>query len=65
MADSNNEVKQDFFKGVKNEFKKISWPTGDLLAKETVAVVIISVVLGLIIALVDWVFQLGLGAIIK
>ena len=59
------EVKQSFFKGVKTEFKKITWPSANTLAKETVAVVVISVILGLIIALVDYVFQLGLGLVIK
>ena len=54
-----------FFKGVSNEFKKIVWPSKEVLAKETVAVIIVSVILGAIIALLDWLFQLGLGAIIK
>ena len=54
-----------FFKGVSNEFKKIVWPSKEVLAKETIAVIVISVILGAIIALLDWLFQLGLGAIIK
>ena len=54
-----------FFKGVQNEFKKIVWPTKELLAKETFAVIVISIILGVIIALLDWVFQLGLGLVIK
>ena len=54
-----------FFKGVSNEFKKIVWPSKEKLAKETLAVIVVSVILGVIIALLDWLFQLGLGAIIK
>ena len=54
-----------FFKGVSNEFKKIVWPTKETLAKETIAVIIVSVILGLIIAILDWAFQLGLNLIIK
>ena len=54
-----------FFKGIKTEFKKIIWPSKDLLVRETVAVIIISVILGLLIALLDWLFQLGLGLVIK
>lgn len=63
MAD--NTVKPSFFKGVQNEFRKIIWPNKDTLTKETIAVIVISVILGLIIALLDWVFQLGLGLVIK
>ena len=65
MADTGKEVKTSFFKGVKNEFDKIVWPGKELLAKETVSVVIISVILGAIIALLDWVFQFGFGFIFK
>ena len=54
-----------FFKGVSNEFKKIVWPTKETLAKETLAVIVISVILGIIIAILDWALQLGLGLIIK
>ena len=45
--------KKSFFKGVKSEFKRIIWPTKDTLVKETAAVVIVSIVLGIIIAAVD------------
>ena len=54
-----------FFKGVSNEFKKIVWPTKETLAKETLAVIVISVILGIIIAILDWALQLGLGLIIR
>ena len=63
MAD--NTVKTSFFKGVKNEFKKIIWPNKDTLIKETIAVIIISIIVGIIIAILDWAFQLGLGLVIK
>ena len=45
--------KKSFFKGVKSEFKKIIWPTKDALVKESAAVIIISIILGIIIAIVD------------
>ena len=45
--------KKSFFKGVKSEFSKIIWPSRDSLVKETVAVIVVSVVLGAIIAIVD------------
>ncbi len=48
----------------KGEFKKIIWPSGQTLTKETIAVIVGSVILGAIIALVDYVIRFGLGFII-
>ena len=39
--------KKSFFKGVKSEFSKIIWPSKDALIKESAAVIVISVILGL------------------
>lgn len=64
MADQNT-AKTGFFKGVANEFKKILWPSKETLTRETIAVIFFSIVIGIIIALLDWVFQLGLGLVIK
>lgn len=52
-------ARSDFFKGVKAEFKKISWPDKDSLVKQSVAVVCISVVLGAVIAVLDFLMQYG------
>ena len=41
--------KKSWFKGLKAEFKKIVWPDQKSLTKETAAVVIVSVVVGVII----------------
>ncbi len=65
MADS---VKTDkkavkFFDGVKAEFKKISWPDKDSLLKQSVAVVIISLVVGAIITVLDFGLQYGVDFI--
>ena len=38
-----------FWNGVKTEFKKITWPDKDSLFKQSIAVVVISVVVGAII----------------
>ena len=48
-----------FFKGVKVEFKKISWPDKDSLLKQSVAVVCISFVMGIAIAVLDFLMQYG------
>ena len=55
--DKKEQKKTSFFKGVKAEFKKISWPDKNKLFKQSVAVVCISVVLGMIITLLDTILQ--------
>lgn len=52
-----------FWAGVKAEFKKITWPDKDALLKQSVAVVIISVVVGAIIAILDFGLQYGVDFI--
>jgi len=64
MGDSANTektVKQSFFKGVKAEFKKISWPDKNSLVKQSIAVVVISVIIGTIVALLDMVVKYGVN----
>ncbi len=52
-------TKPSFFKGVKSEFKKISWPDKQSTFKQSVAVVSISVVVGVVIAILDFALQCG------
>ena len=47
------------------EFKKIIWPDKQTLVKETAAVVSVSVVLGAIIALVDFLAQHGIDILVN
>ena len=62
MGDSaEKKAKPAFFKGVKAEFKKISWPDRHDTLKQSIAVVVISVILGLIIAALDTVIQYGVN----
>ena len=62
MADSvENQSKPSFFQGVKAEFKKISWPDRQSTLKQSVAVVIISIVVGILIAVLDYAFQYGVN----
>ena len=49
----------EWVKGVVQEFKKISWTDRKTVTRQTIAVVSVSVVLGLIIALMDWMIQHG------
>ena len=50
-------------KGVKSEFKKITWPDKNSTFKQSVAVVSISIVVGLIIAILDFIIQYGVNFI--
>ena len=62
MGDSaEKQARPGFFKGVKAEFKKISWPDRQATFKQSVAVVAISVVVGIIIAILDYVIQYGVN----
>lgn len=65
MADSAKTDKKvvRFFDGVKAEFKKISWPDQDSLLKQSVAVVVISLVVGAIITVLDFGLQYGVDFI--
>ena len=42
MSDKTKQ-KTGFFKGVKTEFKKITWPTRNQLVKETIAVSVVTI----------------------
>jgi len=56
--------KTSWFKGLVAEFKKISWLDRKSLVRQTIAVVSVSIVVGLIIALMDWVIQYGVDFLI-
>jgi preprotein translocase subunit SecE len=57
--------KKSWFKGLKAEFLKIVWPDKESLAKQSVAVIVISVILGIIISILDLVVKYGVELIIK
>ena len=63
-TDEKPAVKKSFFKGVKSEWHKITWPTKETLFKETTAVIIISVILGAVIALLDAAIRFGIKFIV-
>ena len=67
MADAVKEKKQkkSWFTGLKSEFNKIIWTDKKTLGKQTVAVVAVSVVLGVIIAVVDNVVLQAVNLLIK
>ena len=59
MADIGKE-KPDFFKGDKADYNKIIWPNKDDLIKQTIAVITVSLILGLLIVSMDWLIRNGL-----
>ena len=63
--DKSVRKKGGFFRSLKSEFKKIVWPDKETTIKETTAVVIVTVILGAIIALLDFVIKTGLDKIIQ
>ena len=66
MGDTAQKVKKPSkFSQIKAEFKKIIWPDKQTAAKRTVAVVVISVILGVIIAILDFIFMYGIDFLIS
>ena len=57
--------KTSWFEGVKTEFGKIAWPAKDALAKQTAAVIAVSVVVGLIITILDTFIQYGIDFLVS
>ena len=56
--------KKSWFKGLKSEFKKITWPDKETLVKESAAVIVITIILGIVIALVDMAVNSGVNLIL-
>jgi preprotein translocase subunit SecE len=56
--------KTSWFAGLKAEFAKIIWPERNSVVRQTIAVVAVSVVTGLIIALLDWIIQYGVNFLV-
>ena len=65
MAEGKSGKISDFLNGIKAEFKKIVWPTKDDIIKQTIAVISSSIVLGIIISILDFIFKVLLNFVIK
>jgi len=52
-----------WWKSLKAEYSKIIWESKENVTKQTIAVMVISVIVGVIIALVDWVLKNGIDFI--
>jgi preprotein translocase SecE subunit len=47
-----------FFVAVREELRKVTWPTRPELIKATRMIIVLSILLGLTIGLMDWLLQL-------
>ena len=65
MGENTKTQKESWFKGLKAEFRKIVWPDKNTLAKQTTAVVAVSVILGALIAVIDVILRYGIDLLIK
>ena len=59
MGQTEKTPKTSWFHGLKQEFGKIHWTDRKSVVKQAIAVVSVSVVVGLIIAVLDWMIQYG------
>lgn len=56
---------KNWWTGLKAEFSKIIWPTKASIIRQTVVVVIVTVIMGILIGLIDQLVQFGLNGILK
>lgn len=54
------ELNRSWFRELKGEFKKITWPTKESLFKQSVLVTIAAIIIGFLVAGVDWVLEIGM-----
>lgn len=62
---SEKAQKTNWLKGLKTEFGKVVWPDKNTLAKQTTAVVSVSVLLGALIAVIDAILKYGIDLLVK
>ncbi len=65
MGDTEKVNKPGKLSQIKAEFKKVIWPDKTTVRKETTAVIVVSVLLGVLIALLDIVLRYGVDFIIS
>ena len=54
--------KGSFFKHVKAEFNRCTWPKKDELIRQS-SLIVVSVILGCVIAGIDWLIRMGMQVI--
>lgn len=61
---SENQNKTSWFDGLKSEFRKITWPSKEQIGKETTAVVGVTVVAAILIAVIDTLVKYGIDFLV-
>ena len=64
-AKATKPARPKFFRGVKAEFKKITWPEKELLLERAVGVGGVCIVLGTIIAVLDLILQYAVDFLVR
>ena len=65
MAKEEVSRARTWWEGVKGVFRKIIWPSQDDLVKQTTVVTVVSIILGIIIAILDFLIQHGIDWLIS
>lgn len=65
MAEKKENAIVKYFKGVKSEFKKVTWPSFKQIVNNTTTVIVSVIVIGLFIFLLDTAFGAILNQFIK
>ena len=65
MSENTKTPKKSWFKGLQAEFKKVIWPDKRTLARQTTAVVAVSLILGALIAIIDAILQFGIELLMR
>lgn len=65
MSENEKTQKKSWLRGLRAEFKKIIWPDKRTLARQTTAVVVVSVILGAVIAVIDMILRYGIDLLIR
>ena len=61
---SGNKITK-FFKEVKSELKKVTWPSKKQVTKSTLVVIAAVIIIGIVIWALDLLFSFGLNSFIK
>ena len=56
---------KNWFIDTKAEFKKVVWPSFSKIRQNTIIVLVFVILVGVVIAALDWLFAWGIGNLIK
>ena len=65
MAGKEKTTMSQRFAGLKSEFSKIVWPEPKTIGKQSAAVIVVSIVVGLIIVVLDLIIQYGVEFLVN